>query len=129
METVRVVTGVERRRRFTPLEKQAFVEEGLQPGSSLSAVARKHGIAPSLLFNWRRRMKEGQLTAIQADDDVVPASELRRAQAEIRQLQRILGKQAMHLEILKEAVTLGREKNSSRVLPCPGSRISSEACR
>ena len=52
-------------------------------------------------------MKEGQLTAIGADDDVVPASELRRAQAEIRQLQRILGKQAMHLEILKEAVTLG----------------------
>ena len=99
METIKVVTGVERRRRFTPLEKQAFVEEGLQPGGSLSAVARKHGIAPSLLFNWRRRMKEGQLTAIQADDDVVPASELRRAQAEIRQLQRILGKQAMHLEI------------------------------
>ena len=120
METVRVVTGVERRRRFTPLEKQAFVEEGLQPGSSLSAVARKHGIAPSLIFNWRRRMKEGQLTAIQADDDVVPASDLRRAQAEIRQLQRILGKQAMHLEILKEAVTLGREKKLISRSPLSG---------
>jgi len=120
METVRVVTGVERRRRFTPLEKQAFVEEGLQPGSSLSAVARKHGIAPSLIFNWRRRMKEGQLTAIQADDDVVPASDLRGAQAEIRQLQRILGKQAMHLEILKEAVTLGREKKLISRSPLSG---------
>ena len=120
METIRVVTGVERRRRYTPLEKQAFVEEGLQPGSSLSAVARKHGIAPSLLFNWRRRMKEGQLTAIQADDDVVPASELRRAQAEIRQLQRILGKQAMHLEVLKEAVTLGREKKLISRSPLSG---------
>ena len=120
METVKVMTGVERRRRFTPLEKQAFVEEGLQPGNSLSAVARKHGIAPSLMFNWRRRMKEGQLTAIGADDDVVPASELRRAQAEIRQLQRILGKQAMHLEILKEAVTLGREKKLISRSPLSG---------
>ena len=70
METIRVVTGVERRCRYYPLEKKVFVEEGLQPGSSLSAVARKHCIAPSLLFNWRRRMKEGQLTAIQSDDDV-----------------------------------------------------------
>ena len=64
MDTIKVITGVERRRRFTALEKQAFVEEGLQPGNSFSAVARKHGISPSLIFNWRRRMKEGQIAAI-----------------------------------------------------------------
>lgn len=110
METVKVISGVERRRRFSSSEKQAIVEEGMQAGNSFSSVARKYGISPSLVFNWRRRMKEGQLTAIGADEDVVPASELRRAQAEIRQLQRMLGKQSMHLEILKEAVTLGREK-------------------
>ena len=112
METIKVISGVERRRRFTPIEKQAIVEEGLQ--------ARKYGISPSLVFNWRRRMKEGQLTAIGADDDVVPASELKRAQAEIRQLQRILGKPAIHLEILKEAVTLGREKKLISRSPLSG---------
>ena len=120
METIKVISGVERRRRFTPIEKQAIVEEGLQAGNSCSSVARKYGISPSLVFNWRRRMKEGQLTAIGADDDVVPASELKRAQAEIRQLQRILGKQAMHLEILKEAVTLGREKKLISRSPLSG---------
>ena len=120
METIKVISGVERRRRFTPTEKQAIVEEGLQAGNSCSSIARKYGISPSLVFNWRRRMKEGQLTAIGADDDVVPASELKRAQAEIRQLQRILGKQAMHLEILKEAVTLGREKKLISRSPLSG---------
>ena len=120
METIKVITGVERRRRFTAVEKQALVEEGLQPGNSFSAVARKHGISPSLIFNWRRRMKEGQIAAIQADDAVVPAAELKRAQAEIRQLQRLLGKQAMHLEILKEAVNLGREKKLISRAPLSG---------
>ena len=28
----------------------------MQPGMSLSYVARRAGVAPSLLFNWRRRM-------------------------------------------------------------------------
>jgi transposase len=120
METIKVITGVERRRKFTAQEKQALVEEGLEPGNSFSAVARKHGISPSLIFNWRRRMKEGQIAAIQADDAVVPLSELKRAQAEIKQLQRLVGKQAMHLEVLKEAVTLGREKKLISRAPLSG---------
>jgi transposase len=41
-------------------------------------VARKYGISPSLLFNWRRRMAEGGKQAIQADDDVVAAGEVHR---------------------------------------------------
>ena len=120
METVKVISSVERRRRFSPAEKQAIVEEGMLSGNSFSRVARKYGIAPSQIFNWRRRMKEVQLTAIGADDDVVPASELRRAQSEIRQLSRMLEKQSMHLEILKEAASLGREKKLISRSPLSG---------
>lgn len=43
-----------RRRMRTPQEKQALVLEALQPGNSVAAVARKHGVNANLLFAWLR---------------------------------------------------------------------------
>ena len=68
---VEVITSVQRRRRWPTAEKIRLVEETMQPGMSVSYVARRAGVAPSLLFNWRRRMLEGGLQAVQADEDVV----------------------------------------------------------
>ena len=51
----------ETRRRWTLAEKTAVVSE--IAGSSVSAVARKHGIASSLLFRWRRELGSGSETA------------------------------------------------------------------
>jgi len=56
---IEVVTAVQRRRRFSTAEKVRLVEESMQPGMSVSLVAGQAGIAPSMLFNWRRRMLEG----------------------------------------------------------------------
>jgi hypothetical protein len=42
------------RRRWSEAEKEAFIGEALQPGGNVSAVARRHGIKPSLLFRWRK---------------------------------------------------------------------------
>jgi transposase len=42
------------RRRWSEDEKQAIIAEGLQPGVNVSAVARRHGITPNLLFRWRK---------------------------------------------------------------------------
>jgi len=58
-QRIEIITGRERRRRYTGQEKVRFVEETMQPGMTVSAVARMHGISPSLLFGWRRRMAEG----------------------------------------------------------------------
>jgi transposase-like protein len=52
---VEVITGVARRRRFSTELKLALVAETMQPGLSVSYVARRHGLSPSLLFRWRRR--------------------------------------------------------------------------
>ena len=70
---VEIITGRERRRRYSAEHKLGLVEETMQPGMTVSAVARLQGVSPSLLFGWRRRMSEGGRTAIQADDDVVAA--------------------------------------------------------
>lgn len=62
---------VERRRRWSPGEKRAIVQETYESGMTVSSVARKHGIAPSHLFYWRRRMEEGALTAVGSEGKVV----------------------------------------------------------
>jgi transposase len=48
------VLGIERRRRWSKDEKSRIVEETLIPGAVVSEVARRHGVAQSLLFTWRR---------------------------------------------------------------------------
>jgi transposase len=50
----------ETRRKWNDTEKQAIVAEAAQPGANVSAVARRHGIKPSLLFRWRRLVREAQ---------------------------------------------------------------------
>jgi transposase len=108
---VEVITGVARRRRFSTDLKLAVVAETMQPGMSISYVARRHGLSPSLVFRWRRLMSEGGREAIRADDEVVPAAELRRLEERVRDLERLLGRKTMEVEILKEALELARAKN------------------
>jgi transposase len=48
------ILGIERRRRWSRDEKARIVEETLAPGAVVSEVARRHGVAQSLLFTWRR---------------------------------------------------------------------------
>ena len=50
----------ETRRRWSEAEKQAIVVEAERPEANISAVARRHGIKPSLLFRWRRLARDGQ---------------------------------------------------------------------
>ncbi len=51
------VVVAETRRRWSRAEKLAVVAE--IAGASVSAVARRHGIASSLVFRWRRELGGG----------------------------------------------------------------------
>lgn len=55
---IEVITGAERRRHWSAEEKARIVAESLQPGVRIAEVARRHGVSRSLLFNWRRAMRE-----------------------------------------------------------------------
>ena len=68
MSTVTVLSGPERRRRWTSAEKARIVEESLAPEASVAAVARRHDIHPNLLHLWRRQARTGTLALVRADD-------------------------------------------------------------
>jgi transposase len=122
---VEVITGIARRRRFTIEQKLAVVAETMQPGMSISYVARRHGLSPSLVFRWRQLMSEGGKEAVRVDDGVVGVSEVRRLEERVRDLERMLGRKTLEVEILKEALDLARAKKAislSSSAPGDGSR-------
>ena len=99
-ERVEIITSMQRRRRWSPSEKQLKVKP--------------------------MNRELGALTGVACEEKVVPESELKKAHDRIRRLENILGRKTEEVEVLKEAVRLGREKNSYRVRPCAACRISNE---
>ncbi|MET0527225.1 MAG: transposase, partial [Microvirga sp.] len=65
MATFTVLSGPERRRRWSSSEKASIVEESRRPGAVVTAVARRHDVHPNLLHHWRRQAK-GRLEGGQA---------------------------------------------------------------
>ena len=120
-----ILSGPERRRRWTAAEKVAIVNETYEPGVTVSLVARRHGLAPNQLFHWRKLAAQGALTAAGRGEEVVPASDYRALQNQVRELQRLLGKKTLEAEVLKEALEVVDSKKRllrSVSLPKDGSR-------
>jgi hypothetical protein len=62
------------------------------------------GRRSQLAVQLARRMLEGGLQAVQADEDVVGTSRVRELERRVRELERLLGRKTMEVEILKEAL-------------------------
>ena len=67
-------------------------------------------------------MREGGKEAVRADAEVVAASGARRLEERVRELERLLGRKTMEVEILKEALDLARAKKPMLLSrsPLPG---------
>jgi transposase len=83
---VEVLGGLERRRRWSRDDKARIVEETLAPGAKVTEVARRNGVAASVVFTWRRqartieqvrpRFAPVQIAAAEAvEENLKPASE------------------------------------------------------
>ena len=70
-QRIELITGTVRRRRWTTEQKLQIIEESFDPGEAVSSVARRHGVAPNLLFRWRRLMSEGGVAAVGSDEPVI----------------------------------------------------------
>ena len=54
MARVEVITGRERRRRWSEEQKRAIVTESLAPGAMVSEVARRADVCPGQIYRWRK---------------------------------------------------------------------------
>jgi transposase len=113
--------SVKRRyQRFTIKQKQELLLEAEKPGNSISLIARTYGVSVSAMFEWRKNMSKGAIAGLSTDEDLVPASQVRELKTKLRELERLLGRKTVEVEILKEAVELGREKKLISHAPLRG---------
>ena len=82
---VEVLGGVERRRRWSRDDKMRIIEETLAPGAVVTEIARRHGIATSLVFTWRRRARLA--TATSAGPRLVPVQVAAAAAENLRTIE------------------------------------------
>jgi transposase len=57
MARVEVITGVERRRRWSDEDKRAIVAESFAPGAVVAEVARRVDVSPGQIYRWRQEMR------------------------------------------------------------------------
>ena len=57
MARVEVITGPERRRRWSEVQKRAIVAESLVAGAVVSDVARRADIGPGQIYRWRKEFR------------------------------------------------------------------------
>jgi len=70
MSQVTVLTGPERRRRWSEEDQCRILAAAFAPGSTVAAVARQYDVATSLIYKWRRTLRTRQ--AVFAEVVVVP---------------------------------------------------------
>jgi transposase len=86
---VEVLGGLERRRRWSQDDKVRIVEETLAPGAKVTEVARRNGVAASVVFTWRRQARTVErvgpcfapvqiAAAVTGEDNAKPQSDDRR---------------------------------------------------
>ena len=83
--------------------KRGVVQQLLKGDKTLAEVSRALDIQPSVVRQWKRRFEAGATAAVATNEDVVPVSALREAHQRIRELERLLGKKQMEIEILQAA--------------------------
>ena len=98
-------------RRLYTAEFKRQQSERIERGEiSAAELSRERGIARSRIQRWKHLAARSSETAVQANEEVVPLSELRTAQQRIRELERALGRKTMEVEMLQAARDEVKEK-------------------
>jgi transposase len=79
MVSVEVLSGLERRRRWSIEQRQAIVAAAFGPGAAVRELARQADVTPSLIYRWRRDLRAAangfaQVLVAPAGDGLPPAT-------------------------------------------------------
>jgi transposase len=88
-----------KRRKIDPETKMAAVLEGLKGASAIADICRKYQISESLYYRWRDKFLEAGSRALASRNGSGSEAAVK---ARISELERIIGRQAVKIEILKK---------------------------
>lgn len=100
------------RRIFTDQFKRKQIDRLRRGEVTVTELSQKLGIARSLLQRWKRLAPEGARVASPARGRLTPASELREDEY-IRELQLLVGKQTVELELLRAELNAYQKRRRS----------------
>lgn len=89
-------------RKWTPTQKMAIIMEGLKTQTTVAETCRNHGISQTQYYKWRDQFFEGAKQGLSGQTSVTGAPD----KAKIKELERIIGRQTVTIEILKKIQNL-----------------------
>jgi transposase len=92
-------------RRFTAEQKLEILREAEQPGVTISAVCRRHSLAPSVFYKWRAVADTGSAVALKRDAKRAP----RKDDVEVRHKAEVDRMRAVIAEITAENLELKKK--------------------
>ena len=116
---VEIIEQSKLRRHLTAEKKLAIVKASYAADVTVAEIARKYNIGLSTLIKWRKYALEGSLMSVKENTPPASAAEVKKLKKEVQQLQKLLGKKSLQIEILQEAVELAREKKLISQQPFP----------
>jgi transposase len=72
VQRVEIITGREGRRRWSEDERRRLAAEAFAPGAVAAHVARRHGVAESCLYAWRKRFGGAAGSAVADQARLIP---------------------------------------------------------
>ena len=91
------------RRRFSAVQKMSIVLMPLKGERPIAEICREHQISQSQYYRWRDRFLEGGKNALVYG---APSKKEAMLKSEVDKLQKIIGKQAIQIEVLKKTEEL-----------------------
>ena len=85
-------------------ERLALVLESLRNEQSVADLCRQHGISQTTFYKWRDKFLEGGKNALLGNGGSSKPSET--AQAKIKELEQVIGRQTVEIQVLKKNLHL-----------------------
>jgi len=118
-----IIEVVERRRRWPPEAKLRILDEALQPGASVSAVAGRHGVARSLLYEWLRQVRERRMPGLSLKPDAAAAFASVSIAPEARDCSRDKPPPTPPLTVMSTRAPAAKQRNSAVEIRLANGRI------
>ena len=84
-------------------EKYSIVLESLQSSSTVQSICNKYGITQTTFYKWRDKFLDGAKTNLENNYKRKKSND---AQSRIEELEKLVGKKSLQLEILKKTLKM-----------------------